>query len=183
MSARLLFSKEDVNGTTDHLMRMARLAMYDRNVTHDKFVQLHSRFFQRTGASLSGSGIDRNNLRRRLLLKGTITFSQFKHVLLDILALDVTEIIVRVREEDGTIKTYSSKDRAGSPRLYADIFPEAEGAEISEDKTQILELTVKDDVEGYTRTISGEAKDKFPPPEAHFNTNHPWHQQKLLESS
>lgn len=104
-----MFDKKDVDEATHPLAKLLRMIFYKRNITLDKFSGLFAAHGKRLGISNSEVATMREN-QRKAILKDHITFQTFSVILYNILHLDIVDIAITFKDDDGNIVTYKNTD-------------------------------------------------------------------------
>lgn len=108
----LMFDKDKVNETHHPLVRLIRLIFYKRKITLSIFSTLYAQHGRILGIHSDMTNTNRNNMRKALNRVDSLTFVSFKHLINDILRLEIMEFSVTVKDhETGETITYGSNDK------------------------------------------------------------------------
>jgi hypothetical protein len=112
----LMFNKNDVEAAGHPLVRLFRLIFYKNGVTIDGFTRMVAEHGRRLGRTPAMINTARNNHRSTSVGKDEITWRFFHFAMLNLLQLDIEEVILVVRTENGELVKIGSNDPVDPPR-------------------------------------------------------------------
>lgn len=112
----LMFNKKDVEMSRHPLVRLLRLIFYRNKITLDRFTTLFAEHGKRMGRPPDMNSTYRNNARKTLsVTHDDMTWRFFHYILSNVLRLDIKEVIIVFKKENGELIEVGSNDPVDKP--------------------------------------------------------------------
>jgi hypothetical protein len=107
---QLLFNKEDIARAKNPLLRLFRLICYKRNITLDDYRAMIYKYELAEGKTMAQVQTCISNTKKAIF-GDSLTIMQFERNL-NYIGLDIMDLIVITRDEEGELITYATSDSA-----------------------------------------------------------------------
>ena len=113
VKGELIFTPEQTVYVRHFIARLLRIVCIREGITNRRYDELHSRFWDCYGGGPDKSASDRTSQKGNItkaIEPTTVTWKTFEKFVTMILRLDILDLSVTVRNENGDVRTYSASD-------------------------------------------------------------------------